>query len=132
MTTAKLFFGGLDPRVTERVLMEIAQFAGPVQSVRLPPASVAFGGGSLGAAAAAAAGGNDGGDGDGDGDEAAAEGGRAEEDEEKRKAAPPPPPHAGFGFVVFEDRGAALYCLEMLRDSLFLFGRRVRVELSSG
>ena len=125
MTTAKLFFGGLDPRVSERTLWEIAQFAGPVKSVRLPPSSVIFGGGGGAAAVGAAGAGAGGNDNDGGGAEAAAA--AAEE-----KKAPVPPPHAGFGFVVFEDSSAALYCLEMLRDSLFLFGRRVRVELSSG
>jgi len=112
MTTAKLFFGGLDPRVTERTLLEIAQFAGPVESVRLPLSSVVFGGGG---------GGSGGGGGNNDNN------GTEEGEEEKA-----PPRHAGFGFVVFEEGPAALYCLEMLRDSLVLYGRKVRVELSSG
>lgn len=122
MTTAKLFFGGLDPRVSEWHLWEIAQFAGPVESVRLPPSSLVFGGGVLGGGGGAA----------GKNNNDDAEG--AEEKGTKATPPPPqpPPPHAGFGFVVFEDKAAALYCLEMLRDSLFLFGRKVRVELSSG
>lgn len=121
MTTAKLFFGGLDPRVSERHLWEIAQFAGPVESVRLPPSSLVFGGGG-GVPGGGAAGKNNTDDAEG-----------AEEKGTKAKPPPqPPPPHAGFGFVVFEDKVAALYCLEMLRDSLRLFGRKCRVELSSG
>ena len=116
-TTKKLFFGGLDARVTERVLFEIAQFAGPVQSVRLPLSSVVFGGGGGGGGAGGARGNDD----DDDEAAAAAEGAAATAQQ-----------HAGFGFVVFEDSAAALYCLEMLRDSLYLYGRKVRVELSSG
>jgi hypothetical protein len=140
MPTAKLFFGGLDPRVSERTLREIAQFAGPVESVRLPLSSAVFGGGGgggMGGSGAAGAGGNDA-DGGGVTGAAAAEEGAGKEEkaaaqqQQQQPPPPPPPPHAGFGFVIFEDRDAALYCLEMLRDSLYLYGRRVRVELSPG